>query len=32
MFPNEVSRLAILDAGIPGVTLPDMLPVAPERA
>jgi pimeloyl-ACP methyl ester carboxylesterase len=32
MFPAEVSRLAILDAGIPGVTLPDMLPAAPERA
>ncbi|SEQ22587.1 Pimeloyl-ACP methyl ester carboxylesterase [Faunimonas pinastri] len=32
MFPNEVSRLALLDAGIPGVTLPDMLPTAPDRA
>ncbi|MFS3137114.1 alpha/beta fold hydrolase [Gluconacetobacter sacchari] len=32
MFPHEVSRLALLDAGIPGVTLPDMLPVAPDRA
>ncbi|WP_375383533.1 alpha/beta fold hydrolase [uncultured Sphingomonas sp.] len=32
MFPGEVSRLAILDAGIPGITLPDMLPTAPDRA
>ncbi|MBS1089746.1 alpha/beta fold hydrolase [Gluconobacter wancherniae] len=32
MYPNEVSRLALLDAGIPGVTLPDMLPNAPDRA
>lgn len=32
MFPDEVSRLALLDAGIPGVTLPDMLPTAPDRA
>ena len=32
MFPDEVSRLALLDAGIPGVTLPDMLPTAPERS
>ncbi len=32
MFPTEVTRLAILDAGIPGITLPDMLPTAPDRA
>jgi pimeloyl-ACP methyl ester carboxylesterase len=32
IFANEVSRLAILDAGIPGVTLPDLLPADPERA
>ena len=32
MYPNEVSRLALLDAGIPGVTLPDMLPTALDRA
>jgi pimeloyl-ACP methyl ester carboxylesterase len=32
MYPNEVSRLGLLDAGIPGVTLPDMLPTAPNRA
>ena len=32
MYPNEVSRLALLDAGIPGVTLPDMLPTAPDKA
>ncbi len=32
MFPQEVTRLALLDAGIPGITLPDMLPTAPERA
>ncbi|MEM5399769.1 alpha/beta hydrolase [Paraburkholderia unamae] len=32
LFGDEVSSLALLDAGIPGVTLPDALPVAPERA
>ncbi|NIY46251.1 alpha/beta fold hydrolase [Cedecea colo] len=32
LFGNEVQRLALLDAGIPGVTLPDALPVAPDRA
>ena len=32
MFGDEVSRLALLDAGIPGVTLPEMLPTAPDRA
>lgn len=32
LFGDEVQRLALLDAGIPGITLPDALPVAPERA
>jgi pimeloyl-ACP methyl ester carboxylesterase len=32
MFGEEVSALAVLDAGIPGVTLPDMLPSAPDKA
>jgi len=32
MYPTEVSGLALLDAGIPGVTLPEMLPTAPDRA
>ncbi|CAN7700751.1 alpha/beta fold hydrolase [Caballeronia sp. LjRoot31] len=32
LFGNEVRRLALLDAGIPGITLPDALPIAPERA
>ena len=27
-FPQHVSRLALLDGGIPGITLPDSLPVA----
>jgi len=31
-YGNEVRRLALLDAGIPGVTLPDALPTAPERS
>ncbi len=31
-FGAEVTRLALLDAGIPGVTLPDNLPTAPDRA
>jgi microsomal epoxide hydrolase len=31
LFGDEVRRLALLDAGIPGVTLPDALPIAPER-
>lgn len=30
--PETVERLVLLDAGIPGVTLPDALPVAPDRA
>jgi pimeloyl-ACP methyl ester carboxylesterase len=32
LFGDEVRGLALLDAGIPGVTLPDALPIAPERA
>ncbi|CAB3787372.1 alpha/beta fold hydrolase [Paraburkholderia fynbosensis] len=32
LFNNEVRRLALLDAGIPGITLPDALSIAPERA
>lgn len=31
-FPREISRLVLLDAGIPGITLPELLPVAPERS
>jgi pimeloyl-ACP methyl ester carboxylesterase len=32
LFGDEVTKLALLDAGIPGITLPDALPSAPERA
>jgi len=32
LFGSEVRRLVLLDAGIPGITLPDALPTAPERA
>jgi microsomal epoxide hydrolase len=32
LFGMEVRRLALLDAGIPGITLPDALPTAPDRA
>lgn len=32
LFSNEVRRLALLDAGIPGITLPEALPTAPDRA
>jgi microsomal epoxide hydrolase len=32
LFGDEVQRLALLDAGIPGITLPDSLPTDPERA
>ncbi|MBB6248439.1 alpha/beta hydrolase [Rhodanobacter sp. A1T4] len=32
LFSDEVERLALFDAGIPGVTLPDALPIAPDRA
>lgn len=31
-YPDAVLRLALLDAGIPGITLPDLLPTAPDRA
>lgn len=32
MFGDEVLRLALFDAGIPGITLPEALPTAPDRA
>ncbi|MBL8659147.1 MAG: alpha/beta hydrolase [Rhodospirillales bacterium] len=32
LFADEVERLALLDAGIPGITLPDAFPAAPDRA
>jgi microsomal epoxide hydrolase len=32
LFGDEIRGLALLDAGIPGVTLTDALPTAPERA
>ncbi|PKU24095.1 alpha/beta fold hydrolase [Telmatospirillum siberiense] len=32
LFEGAVRRLALLDAGIPGITLPDALPSAPDRA
>lgn len=32
LYGDEVKRLALLDAGIPGVTLPDALPVTPDKA
>jgi pimeloyl-ACP methyl ester carboxylesterase len=32
LYGEEVERLALLDAGIPGVTLPDSVPLDPERA
>lgn len=32
LFGDTVQHLALLDAGIPGITLPDALPIAPERA
>jgi pimeloyl-ACP methyl ester carboxylesterase len=32
LFGDEVRRLALLDAGIPGITLPDALPTHPDRA
>lgn len=31
-YPGIVERLVLLDAGIPGVTLPDALPIAADRA
>jgi len=32
LFNDEVKRLALLDAGIPGITLPDALPVTPDKS
>ncbi len=32
LYGDEVQRLALLDAGIPGITLPDALPVTPDKA
>jgi microsomal epoxide hydrolase len=32
LFGDEVRRVALMDAGIPGITLPDTLPTAPDRA
>ncbi|WP_409429849.1 alpha/beta fold hydrolase [Pantoea sp.] len=32
LYGDEIKRLALLDAGIPGVTLPDALPVTPDKA
>ena len=32
MFGSQVRRLALLDAGIPGVTLPDSVPLSPDKA
>jgi len=32
MFGNEIEALALMDAGIPGVTLPDMLPSASDKS
>lgn len=32
LFTEEVERLALLDAGIPGITLPDAFPATPDRA
>ncbi|CEP59987.1 alpha/beta fold hydrolase LALA0_S01e00452g [Lachancea lanzarotensis] len=32
LFSEEIERLALLDAGIPGVTLPDKLPTSPDTA
>jgi pimeloyl-ACP methyl ester carboxylesterase len=32
LFGGEVRRLVLLDAGIPGITLPEALPTAPDRA
>jgi microsomal epoxide hydrolase len=31
-FGTEVDKLALLDAGIPGITLPDALPIAADKA
>lgn len=32
LFGGEVRRMVLMDAGIPGITLPDQLPTAPSRA
>lgn len=32
LFGGEVRRLVLMDAGIPGITLPDAVPIAPEQA
>ncbi len=32
LFGDEVRRLVLMDSGIPGITLPDALPTAPDRA
>ncbi len=32
LFGEEVQRLVLMDAGIPGITLPDALSIAPDRA
>lgn len=32
IFGDEIERLVLLDAGIPGVTLPDTLPTSPDRS
>lgn len=32
LFGDEIRKLVLLDAGIPGITLPEMLPTAPEKA
>ncbi|MGB9096965.1 alpha/beta fold hydrolase [Erwinia sp.] len=32
LYGEEINRLALLDAGIPGITLPDALPVTPDKA
>ena len=32
LYGGEVTRLVLMDAGIPGITLPDALPTAPDSA
>jgi microsomal epoxide hydrolase len=32
LFGSDVRALALLDAGIPGITLPEALPIAPDKA
>lgn len=32
LFGDEVQRLVLMDAGIPGITLPEALPTGPDRA